>query len=129
MLWVVSLAGCLADRVDLVRANRVRIEPAPAGTTALSAPIVWAQDGKLVVLGSMAHQGSHHHHPGHVHVVVRSASGEELGRQQVRLRERDAGARVMRKHRANYTAEFAKVPPDGSTVQVWHCHDEHDTSG
>lgn len=124
------LAGCFAGRTDLIDAGQLQIEPAPSGMAAIPAPAVWDDHGKLSVIGWINFKGpSHHYDPGHVHVVVRSPSGEELARKQVRLSESDTGSRFTRQHRGTYSAEFPQLPPAGSKVQVWHCHDKHANDG
>lgn len=130
VLWLAQLAGCAAGRTGRADNETIRVEAASRAEAAVPSPLVREAGDKLVVWGWMPHQGpSHHSDPGHMHVSVRSSIDEELAHQQILLRERDTGTRSWRRHRSTYTAEFTRPLPIGSTVRVWHCHDEHDVGG
>jgi hypothetical protein len=122
-----TTAGCAFDRVDLEDTGQVRVEPVAHEGFTLSAPSVWGEGEGATVYGSWRERNGQNHSfsPGHVHLILRSADGEELDTRQVPIQVTKTGSRNFRQNYLSYRTSFDSVPPFGSVLQVWHCHEDH----
>jgi hypothetical protein len=117
MVCVLFLAGCVTTK-NLLRPENYGKEIVPHNKTSLRA--VWAVEdkGKLKVSGRLRLKGSLRVDiPDFVEVALVDRSGAVLSAQKVTYYPRTLTGRKLNKE-ANFSAWFAEMPPEGTTIRV-----------
>lgn len=118
---LVMAGGCASNGpVDLAAAGRVHVSNGESNTVFVSAPQVQADNGVLVVTGTLTRRPDYNGPvPGRLVVTVFDVDGK------TELDEFTTGwdpphVPVTGDRRATYTARYGWLPPDGATVRVDH---------
>ena len=118
------ISACAAERVDLVAAGVVTLEPHAAGKVAIAWSSAYKQNGTLIVSGVL----TRHDHIGlpvkaHVDATILSPDGRTLDTacsKAIYVPRRITGRGQSLKRFSIY---FPSVPPQGSLVRLV-CHSE-----
>ena len=118
------LSGCMAQRINLVKAGVVSIHK-DAEERMLLFPSVHAEHGRLIVFGTARPRWSDLLILGHVDIAVTGPDGTVLEAQHVPYRDKAPGKRPS----ARFRAIFPAVPPPGSVIHVRHHVGAHTQTG
>ena len=120
------VSGCAANRVDLVAAGVVTLEPHAAGKVAIAWSSVYKEDNSFVISGVL----TRHDHVGfpikaHVDATILSPDGRTLDAacsKAIYVPRQITGHGQSLKR---FTIRFPHVPPQGSSVRLV-CHSDTD---
>ena len=110
-----GLSGCMAQRINLVKAGVVSIHK-DAEERMLLFPSVHEEHDRLIVFGTARPRWADLQIRGHVDITVTGPDGTILDVQHVPYRDKTPGKRPS----ARFRVIFPTVPPPGSVISVHH---------